>query len=133
MEVDIDTSSVTVYMGLLARDHLISASVVTLNPVIRPMCALTSTLFVPSGSKFDFIISLSQKEQFLEIRDTVRPSTNRGCQITVQRHVANVPNRLIRARMSMMYHVQDGNFKANVTLTPSRNCIICSKKKTLLV
>jgi len=104
VEVDIDTSSVTVYMGLLARDHPISASVVTLNPVTRPMCALTSTLFVPSG----------------KIRDTVRPSTNRGCQIIVQRHVANVPNRLIRAMMSMMYRVQDGNFKANVTLTLSR-------------
>ena len=63
----------------------------------------------------------------------MRPSTNRGCQIIVQRHVANVPNRLIRARMSMMYRVQDGNFKANVTLTLSRNCIIHSKKKTFLV
>jgi len=109
VEVDIDTSNDTVYMGLLVKDHPISGNVVTLNLVTRLMCALISTPSVPSG----------------RIRDTARPSTSRGCQRTVQRHVENVPNRLIRARMSMMYRVQDGNSRANVTLMPSRCDPLC--------
>lgn len=104
VEVDTDTSNDTVYMGLLAKDHPISVNVVTLNHVIRLMCALISTPSVPSG----------------RIRDTARPSTSRGCRRTVQKHVENVPNRLTRARMSMMYHVQDGNSRASATLMPSR-------------
>jgi len=104
VEVVIDISNVTAYMGSLARDHPISVNVATLNHVTRPMYALTSTPSVPSG----------------RIRDTVRLSTSRGCRRTVQKHVANVLNQLIPVRMSMMYHVQDGNSRANVILMPSR-------------
>ena len=118
-------------MGLLAKDHPISVNVVTLNHVIRLMCALISTPSVPSGSKCTFNVSPSQWTTISGIRDTARPSTSRGCRRTVQKHVENVPNRPTRARMSMMYHVQDGNSRASATLMPSRNCII-STNRTLL-